>query len=84
MVLMAKATSFLLKILYEDWVSLFSNEKHGEMDEEGGGALYPDREVPRSCSCLSIYDLEHESNQNSPKMCCSSIILLYQYKWAWI
>ncbi len=43
----------------------------------GGRALYPDREVPRSCSCLSIYDLEHESNQNSPKMCCSSIILLY-------
>ncbi len=52
------------------------------LDEEGGGALFPDREVPRSCSCLSIYDLEHESNQNSPKMCCSSIILLYivQYK----
>ncbi len=48
------------------------------MDEEEGGALCPDREVPRSRSCLSIYDLEHESNQNSPKMCCSSIILLYK------
>ncbi len=33
----------------------------------GGGALYPDREVPRSCSCLSIYDLKHEINQKLPK-----------------
>jgi len=34
---------------------------------ERGGAFYPDREVPSSCGCLSLYDLEHESNQNFPK-----------------
>ncbi len=40
---------------------------HSVLDEDGGGALYPDREVPSSCSCLSIYDLEHERNQKLPK-----------------
>ncbi len=33
-----------------------------------GRCLYPDREVPRPCSCLSIYDLVHESN-HTPQRC---------------
>ncbi len=33
-----------------------------------GRSLYPDREVPRPCSCLRIYDFVHESNQ-TPQIC---------------
>ncbi len=47
MVLMAKATSGLLEILYVDWVPLFSDEKARAVASRGGGggALYPDREA---------------------------------------
>ncbi len=70
MALMAKATSFLLKILQNslssiEFVCSLTKNARSVLDEEGGGSSYTDREVPRSCS-LSIYDLEHESNQNSP------------------